>query len=179
STPPRRAPAPASADPAGAGPPDALSRVHLSGRRAPRRTPLPAHARRPGPQRPEPAARAIRALHPRPPLRCPAVRVRTSVSSPSGQLIAWGARRRDKLERRERMEPMNICWTSLALAGALVASGCEPAGAALEESISDRGGFLDPELRLAPDPDGHYRASEVLRARYDETFETLRIADAR
>ncbi|MCC6558487.1 MAG: hypothetical protein IT372_36580 [Polyangiaceae bacterium] len=77
------------------------------------------------------------------------------------------------------MEPMNICWTSLALAGALVASGCEPAGAALEESISDRGGFLDPELRLAPDPDGHYCASEVLRARYDETFETLRIADAR
>ena len=77
------------------------------------------------------------------------------------------------------MELMKAWWMSLAIGAALMAAGCEPGGVALEEGVSDRGGFLDPELRLAPDPEGDYCAAEVLRARYDDAFETLRIADAR
>jgi hypothetical protein len=69
---------------------------------------------------------------------------------------------------------------ALALAAAPMTAGCVPPGSYQEEdSISDRGGFLDPEQRLAPAPDSDYCAAEVLRWRYDELLGTLRITDAR
>jgi len=68
---------------------------------------------------------------------------------------------------------------ALAALGALLAAGCMPPGGNQEETISERGGFSDPEMRLAPEAEGDYCAAEILRWRYDETTETLRVADGR
>jgi hypothetical protein len=70
-------------------------------------------------------------------------------------------------------------WIPLALAGALHAAACAPAGSFQEGAVSDRGGFLDPEQRLAGDAEADYCGAEVLRFRYDDLAETLRVADAR
>ncbi len=68
---------------------------------------------------------------------------------------------------------------ALAALGSLLAAACVPPGGSQEESISERGGFTDPEMRLAPEAEGDYCAAEILRWRYDESTETLRVADGR
>jgi hypothetical protein len=68
---------------------------------------------------------------------------------------------------------------TLAAAWLLLAGACMPAGGMQEELISERGGFPEPEARLAPEAEGDYCAAELMRWRYDEATETLRIADAR
>lgn len=70
-------------------------------------------------------------------------------------------------------------WTAIAIAGALCAGGCSSAAAIQEARISEQGGFLDPEHRLATAGDAGYCSAEVLRWRYDESATMLRIADAR
>lgn len=77
------------------------------------------------------------------------------------------------------MKPTTARWMALALAAAPMMAGCVPPDSSQENSISERGGFLDPEQRLAPDPDPAYCAAEVLRWRYDELLGTLRLAHAR
>lgn len=68
---------------------------------------------------------------------------------------------------------------ALAALGLLAAAGCVPPGGSQDDSISERGGFPDPEMRLAPDAEEDYCAAEILRWRFDEASETLRIGDAR
>jgi len=67
----------------------------------------------------------------------------------------------------------------LLIAAGLLGAACDPQGAIPEELVSERGGFADTELRLADGREGDYCAAEVLRWRYDEAAETLRLADAR
>jgi hypothetical protein len=67
----------------------------------------------------------------------------------------------------------------LAAAWLLFAGACVPAGGMQEELISERGGFPEPEARLAPEAERDYCAAEVMRWRYEDAAETLRIADAR
>ena len=52
-------------------------------------------------------------------------------------------------------------------------------GAVQEELLSERGGFAEPELRLAEGGEGDYCAAEVLRVRHDPATDLLRVADAR
>jgi hypothetical protein len=52
-------------------------------------------------------------------------------------------------------------------------------GPAQEELISERGGFSEPELRLAGEGEAAYCDAEILRIRYDEASDLLRVADAR
>jgi hypothetical protein len=68
---------------------------------------------------------------------------------------------------------------ALAALGLLLAAGCMPPGGNQDENISERGGFPDPEMRLAPEAEGDYCAAEILRWRFDEATETLRLGDAR
>jgi hypothetical protein len=70
-------------------------------------------------------------------------------------------------------------WTAVAPIGVLLIGGCSAAPSVHEESISDRGGFLEPEQRLATVGDEDYCGGEVLRWRYDEPAAMLRLADAR
>jgi hypothetical protein len=77
------------------------------------------------------------------------------------------------------MKSMKACWIAFALCGAPLVAGCAPAGPIQEDSISEGGGFLDPEQRLASEPEPDYCAAEVLRFRYDDLTETLRLADGR
>ncbi|HSO00148.1 MAG TPA: hypothetical protein VLS89_17770 [Candidatus Nanopelagicales bacterium] len=67
----------------------------------------------------------------------------------------------------------------LATASLLLGAACEPAGVIRQDAVSERGGFADAALRLADDDEGDYCAAELLRWRYDEASESLRIADAR
>lgn len=68
---------------------------------------------------------------------------------------------------------------ALAIAAAPLTGGCAPDGVYQEARISDVGGFIDPTRRLEPPGGLPYCAEEVLRWRYDEAEEVLRIADAR
>ncbi|EYF08769.1 hypothetical protein [Chondromyces apiculatus] len=56
---------------------------------------------------------------------------------------------------------------------------CSEMSGVQEEILSERGGFTEPEVRLAGADEGDYCAAEVLRLRYDGAFDTLRVADAR
>lgn len=76
------------------------------------------------------------------------------------------------------MKPSNVHAMILVAAG-LLGAACDPPGAIPDEVVSDRGGFVDPGLRLADGAEGDYCAAEVLRWRYEEATGTLRIADAR
>jgi hypothetical protein len=76
------------------------------------------------------------------------------------------------------MKPSKIHAMALVAAG-LLGAACDPQGAISEEVVSDRGGFADPEQRLAEGAERDYCAAEVLRWRYEEATGTLRIADAR
>jgi hypothetical protein len=77
------------------------------------------------------------------------------------------------------MRPASSFWPQLALLGVLHAAACAPAGSFQEGAVSDRGGFPDPEQRLADSHESDYCAAEILRFRYHEAAETLHIADAR
>jgi hypothetical protein len=77
------------------------------------------------------------------------------------------------------MKPIRSHGTTLAAAWMLLAGACVPPAGVQEELISERGGFPEPEMRLAPEAEGDYCAAEVMRWRYDEAAETLRFADAR
>lgn len=76
------------------------------------------------------------------------------------------------------MKPSNVHAMILVAAG-LLGAACDPPGAIPDEVVSDRGGFVDPAMRLADGVEGDYCAAEVLRWRYEEATGTLRIADAR
>jgi hypothetical protein len=69
--------------------------------------------------------------------------------------------------------------TAIATTGVLLIGGCSSATAVHEESISGRGGFQDPERRLAQAVDEDYCGAEVLRWRYDPPSATLKLSDAR
>jgi hypothetical protein len=69
-------------------------------------------------------------------------------------------------------------WVMLATVGAL-GGGCDQVESGQEGSISEPGGFVDPERRLAAAGEESYCSSEVLRWRYDEASASLKVADSR
>lgn len=73
-------------------------------------------------------------------------------------------------------------WPAVATTGFLLISGCSSGAVLHEEAISERGGFQDPQRRLAPletAEEEAYCSAEVLRWRYDEPTATLKLANAR
>ncbi|KYF65637.1 hypothetical protein [Sorangium cellulosum] len=77
------------------------------------------------------------------------------------------------------MSYVGVC-TALATVGSLLLLGAcletEPARVGV---VSEAGGFVDPERRLAVEGDESYCSSEVLRWRYDRSSGALTIADSR
>ncbi len=70
-------------------------------------------------------------------------------------------------------------YAAAALLGGAALAGCAGMGPVQEEIISERGGFSEPEVRLAGEDEGDYCAAEVLRVRHDPATDVLRIADGR
>ncbi|HTN88375.1 MAG TPA: hypothetical protein VL242_32060 [Sorangium sp.] len=77
------------------------------------------------------------------------------------------------------MKFVGVCG-SLATVGSLLLLGAcletEPAQVGV---VSEAGGFVDPERRLAIEGDESYCSSEVLRWRYDRSSGALTLADSR
>lgn len=73
----------------------------------------------------------------------------------------------------------HIKYAAAALLGGVGLTGCAGMGPVQEEIISERGGFSEPEVRLAGEDEGDYCAAEVLRVRHDPESDLLRIADGR
>lgn len=69
-------------------------------------------------------------------------------------------------------------WTTLASA-ALLLGGCGSGTSIQEENISDPGGFLEAERRLADPAEEDYCSAELLRWRHDPAAGSLKLADAR
>lgn len=70
-------------------------------------------------------------------------------------------------------------WASLAVVGGLVLGGCDSVDVSTEGSVSEAGGFADPERRLAGVGEDGYCNAEVLRWRHDPATNVLRLADSR
>jgi len=77
------------------------------------------------------------------------------------------------------MKSLRTYATAAVLGGAAGLLGCAGMGTVQEEIISERGGFSEPEFRLADDSEVDYCAAEVLRIRHDPETDLLRIADGR
>ncbi|WP_234023382.1 hypothetical protein [Sorangium cellulosum] len=61
----------------------------------------------------------------------------------------------------------------------LLLGACLEAEPAQTGSVSEAGGFVEPERRLALDGEESYCGAEVLRWRYDRASASLKIADSR
>ena len=77
------------------------------------------------------------------------------------------------------MKSTTARYLALTIAAAPMMGGCVPDGVYQEARISDVGGFIDPARRLDQPGGPPYCSEEVLRWRYDEAEEVLRLADAR
>ncbi|MGK4007397.1 hypothetical protein WMF31_32545 [Sorangium sp. So ce1036] len=77
------------------------------------------------------------------------------------------------------MKYVGVCTALAAVGSLLLLGGCletEPAHAGI---VSEAGGFVDPERRLASERDESYCSAEVLRWRYDASSSALTLADSR